>query len=188
MQSCILSLLPIRMATHPVTALALLLLASLSSGEIDTYAKCGTDRSVLLRALFETEDNLYQMDNVFSPARDDSSRHIEVNYFFINTSTGIEDELCSVRYIWALGGIFLIQPPRIYEFTSLLFSTPVNELESFNITLPSECKVLLHPNEDGTCTCNNAPALDRLTEQVMQLEGNYFFLVRSSECHSELSP
>ena len=149
--------------------LACFLLFSFSSAE--DFTKCGTDRSVLLKALFATEDNLYQMDRVFSPARRESSRHIRVNYAFIDATTGIKDENCSVTYVWALGGFLLIQPPKIFQFTSLLFSTPVNNLELLSITLPTECKVLVEEDENGTCTCGNTTVLDRLTQQVIVLFG-----------------
>ena len=156
------------MATSCIAVLTCLLFVVGFSGAED-FTKCGTDRSVLLKALFTTEDNLYQMDRVFSPARKPSSRYIRVNYFFIDNSTGVKNENCNVSYIWALGGFLLIQPPSIFEFTSLLFSIPVNNLEALNITLPGECNVLVDVDENGTCTCGRREILDRLTQQVNKM-------------------
>ena len=156
------------MATSHACCIACFLLFAISFASAEDFTKCGTDRSVLLKALFATEDNLYQMDRVFSPAWKPSSRHIRVNYFFIDDSTGVKDENCSVTYIWALGGFLLIQPPTIFEFTSLLFSIPVNNLEALNITLPGECNVLVDVDGNGTCTCGSE-ILDRLTQQVNKM-------------------
>ncbi len=33
------------------------------------YEDCSTRRSVLLKALFETKGNLFELDRIFSPAR-----------------------------------------------------------------------------------------------------------------------
>ena len=121
------------------------------------YEECGTKKSVLLQALFETGDNMFKLGNVFFPARQSTSRYIKVNYHFNGTD-------CDVTYFWALGGFLLIQPPTIFQFTSLLFSTPANNLESVNLILPRECLPLVG---DDDCTCaNNDTTLTRFTEQV----------------------
>ncbi len=141
------------------------------------YEECGTKRSVLLKALFETGDNLYQMGGVFFQPRAETSRYIKVTYTFINTTTGIEG--CNVTYIWANGGFLLVQPPTIFQFTSLFVSSPANKLKNLNLKLPIECQVLVSDN-DGNCSCKttrrgeinedndnyNTTILDRLTQQV----------------------
>ncbi len=155
-------------------ALVVILLVNLSGAQ---YEQCGTDELVLLKALFQTGDNLYRMGRAFFEARDETSRFIRVTYTFINTTTEIED--CDVTFKWALGGFLLVQPPSIFKFTSLLFSTPANDLEpeNLNLKLPLECKVLAS-DKDGNCTCSkdrrgilndesyNVTILDRLTQQV----------------------
>ena len=133
--------------------------------ELDTqdskYAECGTKKSVLLQALFETGDNMFQLGSVFFPARQSTSRYIQVNYFFNGTN-------CNVTYYWALGAFLLVQPPTIFQFTSLLFSTPANNLTNLNLTLPRECLSLVDYNEDNdSCKCiSNDTILTRFTEQV----------------------
>ena len=132
------------------------------------YAECGTKKSVLLQALFETGDNMFQLGSVFFPARQSTSRYIQVNYFFNGTN-------CNVTYYWALGAFLLVQPPTIFQFTSLLFRTPANDLMSVDLTLPRECLPLVDYNEDNdSCNCtSNDTFLTQLTEQVIvQLYNN----------------
>ena len=132
--------------------------------EPSNYTNCGTKRSVLLKALFETDGNLYELDRIFLPARIPTSRYIKVNYTFLN-SDNTEEGNCSVTYIWAIGGFLLLQPPKVFQFTSLLFSTPANNLEYLNLKLPFECQELVKEN-GCTCKGSTSNALDRMTQQV----------------------
>ena len=140
---------------------ALLLCLELSS--VFAQSNCSTERSALLKALYSTAGNSNEMDRVFYPERQLPSRFITVNYDFLNDD-GFKDN-CTVTYYWASGGFLFVQPPKIFVFTSLLFSYPANDLIYLNLTLPSECRDLVSVNENGTCSCKS-PILDRLTQQV----------------------
>ena len=156
--------------TTNFAALVLLLSLGFSAGSSasNSYENCATDKSALLRAIFDIEDNRYNMDAAFFPAKAgfESTRHIRVRYTFVDTITGEKDENCSVTFIWALGGFLLVQPPTIFQFNSLLFSPDAENMESLDLTLPIECQALVTVKEDGTCKCGKTAILDRITEQV----------------------
>ena len=141
-----------------------------SEGEnASSYHDCHTKKTVLLKALFETKENLYELDRIFIPERVSTSRYIKVKYTFLD-SDDVEGN-CSVTYIWAIGGFLLVQPPKVFQFTSLLFSTPANNLEYLNLTLPYECRPLVNESMDGeNCSCagdtRRNTVLDRVTQQV----------------------
>ena len=154
----------------------MLQLTGLSAGQnVSSYEDCAKKRNILLNALFETDGNLFELDRVFFPTRIPTSRYIRVKYTFLDSDDiDLDEGNCSVTYIWAVGGFLFIQPPKVFQFTSLLFSTPANDLESLNLTLPSECRPLVM-NETNNCTClkknkndngKNDNALVRLTQQV----------------------
>ena len=155
------------MANSPLCiTLVFLLLVTVSQAR---YENCSTKRDVLLKALFETGSNLYDLDQVFVPPRTETSRYIKVKYSFLNDNGG-DDGDCTVNYIWAIGGFLLVQPPKIFQFTSLFFSTPANKLEELTLQLPIACKPLVLNKTVSKCSCktNNTHrnALDRLTQQV----------------------
>ena len=139
-----------------------LLLVNSIHAKNNSFEECATKRSTLLTALFETENNLNQLDEVFYPNDQLPSRFIVVNYHF-QDSDGMLTDNCSVSYFWASGGFLLIQPPKIFLFTSLFFSYPENDLTGVDLVLPFECRPLVE--KEGRCSCNS-PILDRLTQQV----------------------
>lgn len=134
------------------------------------YDNCATQKSDLLEALFKTDGNLYELDRVFTPARIQSSRYIKVTYSFFDADT--DEVLCNVTLLWSVGGFLFIQPPRIFMFTSLLFSIPANTLTDLHLKLPKECINLINYNAStGECSCfdsvnGDMAKLDRLTQQV----------------------
>lgn len=144
--------------------LLLLHLTAIYAASEESFEECATKRDVLLRALYETGNNLNELDRVFYPAEELPVRFVEVNYTFNNTGYGS----CSVSYFWAFGGFLLIQPPSIFQFTSLLFSYPsTNDSRYLNLTLPPECVELIEVDENGTCSCpKKRSGLERLTQQV----------------------
>ena len=65
-----------------------------------------------------------------------------------------------------------MQPPKIFQFTSLYFATLANDLIDLIIQLPSECWPLVQINNtEDNCTCRNDDnnILDILTQQVRTL-------------------
>ena len=154
------------MANFPLCfTLVFLLLVTVSQAQ---YEDCGTKRDVLLKALFDTGNNLFELDKVFFPPRSQTSRYIKVKYTFLDDN-GNDAGNCTVNYIWAIGGFLLVQPPKIFQLTSLLFSTPANKLENLNLQLPSACKALVSNETFDNCSCegDDRYALDRLTQQVI---------------------
>ncbi len=122
--------------------------------------------SELEYALYNNRSNEGELNRAFFPPRAATSRYLNVLYNFMN-----EDELssnCTVKYVWAIGGFLLIQPPSIFQFLSLLFSNPANDLMDITITLPYQCLQLITVHEDGNCSCKNQVGnnLDILTQQV----------------------
>ena len=85
--------------------------------------------SVLEHAVYETADNKLQLNHVFYPPRQMTSRYVAIDYTFLKNSNS--DVNCGVTYI---GGFLLIQPPQIFKFTSLLLSIPSNNIERITIT------------------------------------------------------
>lgn len=125
----------------------------------ENYTNCSTDIAVLERALFRS-DNIAELNRIFYPPREASTRFIFVNYEFEHVN-------CTVTYIWAIGGFLLMQPPKIFRLTSLYFSTPANELIDLKLKLPQDCWDLVR-NSDSNCSCvlSDSSILDIVTQQV----------------------
>lgn len=141
-----------------------------SENQPDTnYTECGTQKFVLLKALFETDGNLYELDRIFSPPYDATSRYIKVEYTFADSRGDYGD--CNATYIWAIGGFLLMQPPGIFQYTSLLVGNPANSLEEMHLKLPYACRSLIDETNDGGCSCHNpydvGQYLQILTKQVL---------------------
>ena len=146
-----------------MVVLPLLLQLTSTSRDGESFEECASKRDVLLRALFTTGSNLNELDRVFYPAGQQPSRFIQADYYFNNTG----DDNCIVSYFWASGGFLLIQPPSIFQFTSLFFNYPANNLDKIKLTLPQECAQLINVTEDGNCSCREEDSvLERLTQQV----------------------
>ena len=145
----------------------LVLLAVLESGVANENNTCNGLRS-LAKILTSNDGNMQNLTKVFYPSRRPSAKILKVTYYF-------EDEMgkrdnCNVTYFWASGAFLLIQPPSIFQFTSLFFNHKVaGEETSLILTLPSACRHLVLRN--ATCSCNesNEGILDLLTHQVCLL-------------------
>ena len=122
-------------------------------------------------ALYTTDSNERKLNQAFFPPRKATSRYIRVNYDFKvhpNSKYYDTERECNVTYIWAVGGFLLIQPPTIFQLTSLLFSYPANNIEDVNLTLPIECRQLIN-STDCSCGRREGQNLDILTQQVCLL-------------------
>lgn len=149
----------------------ILLFASCSKGQ---YENCSTNRTVLENAFFETGTNLNELDHVFFPLRTESSKFAIVNYTFLDAN-GIADDNCTVTYIWAVGDALFLQPPQIFQLTSLLFSNPANDLKKLSLQLPYHCQQLVSTDKGCSCRKNfwkesgsnpGSNPLDIFTQQV----------------------
>jgi len=83
---------------------------------------CSVNSCILLSelecALYTTDSNEKRLNLAFFPPRESTSRFIDVIDTFVSNNS---EPLCEVRFIWAIGGFLLIQPPKVFEFTSLFF-------------------------------------------------------------------
>ena len=150
-----------------------LLLASSSTVNCD-YTNCSTDLKTLENALYEYDYNNYlALSKAFYPPGKEPSRLLRVNYIF-----GVDDEDCNVTYFRSIGGFLFIQPPQIFELTSLYFNFPdkssTKVLKNITLKLPLECKALVYnTSTSGQCSCHHLDTnedsysiLDTLTQQV----------------------
>ena len=146
-------------------------LASEDDASSSSYSRCPYSFLVLEKALYETEGNMLKMLAIFSPARAASPSFVRVHYTFKEENGAVSN--CTVPYLWVEGGFLLVQPPTIFQFSSLLFylkGSRSNDETELNLTLPYECRPWITKFENGTCTCYNESsrslALDELTGQV----------------------
>ena len=73
----------------------------------------------------------------------------------------------SVTYVWSIGGFLFIEPPSVFQFLSLQFSYPANNLTNITLTLPHQCRGLVSTANNDNCSCaNDGNTLDILTQQV----------------------
>lgn len=101
---------------------------------------CNTLNS-LAQALYETKDNILNLIRVFYPPNKPRVSFLRIEY-----ETGDLDG-CSVTYIWAKGGFLVVQPPKIFQMTSLLFNHIGRNFDILKLRLPYDCR---HP-EVYTC-------------------------------------
>jgi hypothetical protein len=129
-----------------------------------SFDDCATNLGTLEEALYESGNNLYELNRVFYPPSEPTTRWIRVKYTFVDNDTD-----CNVTYIWAVGKFLFLQPPALFTLTSLFFYYPNNELVTLSLQLPIECIDLI-TGIDGECSCmNDSHMLDILTQQVRLL-------------------
>lgn len=127
----------------------------------ENFSDCATKLSTLEHALYETGNNVLELNNVFYPPSTRPSRFIKVTYSFIDKQN--EDYSCNVTYIWAIGGFLFFQPPTVFKFNSLYFNYPNNHLTNLDLQLPIDCVTLIN-RADGECSCANDENDDRMLE------------------------
>ena len=72
------------MASSLDAAVVVLILAGLIGAQ---YEDCARNKLTLLKALYETGDNLYELDKVFFPQRSVTSRYVTVKYTFLDNNS-----------------------------------------------------------------------------------------------------
>ena len=90
-----------------------------ASNTNSSYSRCPNSFNVLERALYETEGNMVNMLVVFSPAGKTPPSLVRVHYSFKEEIGAVSN--CTVHYLWVEGGFLFVQPPTIFELSSLLF-------------------------------------------------------------------
>ena len=134
----------------------------------------------LASALTSNDDNMQNLTQVFYPPRQPSAKIVKVIYYF-EDEMGKHDD-CNVTYFWASGAFLLIQPPSIFQFTSLFFNHKVaGEETTLILTLPNACRHLVLHNTTCSCDQSNEGVLDLLTHQVCFLY-TFFTLIIAIFC------
>ena len=132
-----------------------------------SYSRCPYSFLVLEKALYETEGNMVKMLSIFSPSHKRSA-FVRVRYAFKQENGAVSN--CTVPYLWVEGGFLFVQPPTLFQFSSLLFYFRGIDTEiDLYLILPFECRPLIMEDENRTCTCqeiNSSLPLKMLTEQV----------------------
>ena len=147
----------------------LLLSAALltSVAAADNFSDCATQMSTLENALYQSGDNIFQLNRIFYPPSMRTTRFITVTYTFLDQLGEEGGDGCNVTYIWAVGGFLFFQPPSLFEFNSLFFNYPDNNLTNVDLQLPHECRPLVQLNDSDVCSCTlNSERLEILTQQV----------------------
>lgn len=146
-----------------VLTVSVLLLCTVSAVD---YSDCATNFTILEQALFQTGDNLFELNRVFHPPSFLTTTFIRVNYSFIDEQN---DTCPGVTYIWAVGTVLFLQPPTLFQLNSLFFYYLNNDLNTLSLQLPIECIKLVNVT-DGVCSCKKASQLlDILTRQVNKI-------------------
>ena len=131
---------------------------------------CDTLNS-LAQALYDAKDNILKLTRAFYPPQRTGVSFLKVTYQFEN-GTGHLDG-CDATYVWAKGGFLAVQPPSIFQFTSLFFSHNVSD--DITLRLPWSCRHLVKYNDsivnDSKCSCHaqSEDILFLLTHQVFTL-------------------
>ena len=172
----------------------LLLVAITVASATENYSDCPTSLSTLERALYDTGDNLVQLNRIFFPRNTRTSRFVKVVYTFQDDPDLLYDysNCRNVTFFWAIGSFLFFQPPSIFSFTSLFFNYPNNNINDLKLTLPNECKPLIYSEETQECTCrvnsdtpfhHSSELLHILTQQVFPSVKNPNILRLDSYAH-----
>ncbi len=105
---------------------------------VPSYDNCSLSFAVLEQALFDTDDNFFQLISTFYPARESSIVFANVTYVFLPTDT--DNRTTYQNWIWTTGSFYLIQPPSVLRFSSLLFVYPQGNIGQLKLHLPGECR------------------------------------------------
>ena len=121
------------------------------------YNNCTTNFTVLERALVTTGSNRFNIITAFYPPRKARPVYVDVEYHYAESNV-------TEYWVWTTSPFYLIQPPSVFQFTSLLFSYPAlsDQIQNLSLTLPQECQDVTFGNR----TCNQNLMLDMLTHQV----------------------
>ena len=138
---------------------------ALASTISDNAAEACDSLISLGRSLYRTKDNILNLTRAFYPPHIPGIAFLRVTYQFENETKSLDG--CSVTYVWAKGGFFVIQPPSVFQFTSLLFNHKERNSGTLALRLPSACRQLILAN-GSQCSCNpqDGGALELLTHQV----------------------
>ena len=124
---------------------------------------CGNDFKTLEKALLLTGNNKVELLRAFYPPRQPPATFVTVHYIFLDLDGSIT---CQKTWLWSSVDFYLIQPPSIFQFMSLLFTIPLDRsITTANITFPGDCQNLV-TNENKSCTCISNGLLDILTQRV----------------------
>ena len=144
--------------------IALYLVCLMCLRSVSTADECNTMKTIA-QAVFSQEGNDLNMSQAFYTASQSSPSFLLVTYNFNDDIEMMSN--CNVTYIWAQGGFLFIQPPSVFDLTSLQFFQKTG-VEKLTLTLPYRCRHLVQ-DQDG-CTCvnlNSSLLLKVFTQQVI---------------------
>ena len=112
------------------------LLCSVRSDCTKEQKNCTECYKQLVLDLMDMADNEYQLSTTFFPSTDNHPIIVTVEYCFVDKNLE-----CKVWY-WSSGKMYLIQPPRILQFITLMFSDPAlgSRIGTVTLTLPNHCE------------------------------------------------
>ena len=84
---------------------------------------CGNDFKTLEKALLLTGNNKVELLKAFYPPRQPPATFVTVHYIFLDLDGSIT---CQKTWLWSSVDFYLIQPPSIFQFMSLLFTIPLD--------------------------------------------------------------
>ena len=149
------------------------------NGSINTHPidQCATNFMALEKALINTRNNRFELIKTFYPARSVKPVYVkQVIYMFLGNEEN--DSTINESWIWSNAAFYLIQPPSVFQYTSLFCSYYTGKghvyKETLSLYLPYGClnKDVNWTSINTTCSALN-PMLDILTQRVSQ---NYLYL------------
>ena len=137
------------------------------------YDDCTTNYATLEKALIETKDNKFKLLQAFYPNEKYDTIYVkDVEYHFLGKDEN-DSEIISKTWIWAESAFYLIQPPSVFQYTSLLFSYSIDEVDNspLSLYLPYQCRLTNLNLTAVNNTCHQGinsinPMLASLTQRV----------------------
>lgn len=133
-----------------LTCFAILLL---SATTLTTGLPCNSLKTLEKEAFENVDGNELNLSSVFNPPRRPSAKYVRVTYSFQDEAGEVDDN-CSVTYMWAKTSFLLIQPPVIFQFTSLFFNHQSGERSELSLTLPASCRHLVNTTTGTSSSCS----------------------------------
>lgn len=127
--SCMLSQLAVLYRMILVLLLVSVLLAA--TGHAQNSSTCENSFHILEQDFLSSLENRYQISRAFYPPRGPRPVVLRIHYLFPDGT--------NLTWYWSRAHFYLIQPLEIFQFTSLLFSSPPSQSGEVTLTLSQEC-------------------------------------------------
>ena len=104
-------------ATAYILPLLIFAASTVAFASTEDFSNCADDLGALEVALFKTGNNLFELNRIFFPPSLLPTRFIRVEYSFMNPENHQD---CNVTYIWAVGEVLFLQPPTLFQCSSII--------------------------------------------------------------------